>query len=175
MEKVFAFDPEFEQTDLNWVCKEEEAKLAYLALAAAQSVYHRHPHDPHHSRFGHLDERLRLDVDAEWSSFSERASDRTSVKTQGETPLVKPYAKRRLAAFYASFCIVSLLLLGFSVWQLFGFLQGRTTLFSAPASVVLLVGSLGLTFEFYMGFKADLAARKGKHIWWTHKNPSVGF
>ena|SRR6185503_17026261 len=65
-------------------------------------------------------------------------------------------AKRRLLAVFVVLLIAAAGLFAFSLWQLVNTLQGQPSLFSLPATYVLLLGSLALLIEFFLGFRIGL-------------------
>ena len=89
----------------------------------------------------------------EWYGLDIRASEKKSVPQS-----VASVRRKRLAIFYGTFTAVAIGLLSFASLELLFVSTNESAMLSTPASLLLLFGSIGLILEFYMGFKADLAA-----------------
>jgi hypothetical protein len=71
-------------------------------------------------------------------------------------------AKRRLLTVFVVLLTAAAGLVAFSLWQLVLALQGQASIFSLPATFVLLLGGVALLVEFVLGFRIGLQEIEAK-------------
>ncbi len=154
MYKVLTTDDDELELTLKWDTQCGHQTKWSTEINADNSVLHKAR--PELSECLALEEWYGLDLDPHVISTATSASN-----------LIKADAsvrRRRIATFYGALTLLALGLLGFASFQLLLTLSDRSAILSAPALLVLLFGSLGLLFEFYMGFKADITAMQEQNF-----------